>query len=329
MQQPPPSEQTYKDEYKMMMKRFIFFIAALALSVSVSAQTSDYLRKYNMLLSRVGPSGVGMETLIDSWAKAEPDNADVLQARFYFYVSKAQGTEVVTRGQDRYLGQSPILALKDSTGADVYYYELVKYDDEIFAKALSAMDSAISLHPERLDYRFLKANAYMSYERESPDMALSNILGLVHDYMTSGKEWTYQDAVGQEPYAVDKEMFADLMQEYCFAFYSLGTPSAYAAFLKLSQRLNEYFPKNPDFLGNIGSYHMVAAKDFKTALKFYDKALKLEPDNVSTINNALLAARRMNNIKLEKKYLKMLLQHADSEQTRLQAQGRLDALNAR
>ena len=74
---------------------------------------------------------------------------------------------------------------------------------------------------------------------------------------------------------------------------------------------------------------MVAEKDYKTALKFYDKALKLEPDNVSTINNALLAARRMNNIKLEKKYLKMLLQHADSEQTRLQAQGRLDALNAR
>ena len=74
---------------------------------------------------------------------------------------------------------------------------------------------------------------------------------------------------------------------------------------------------------------MVAEKDFKTALKFYDKSLKLEPDNVSTINNALLAARRMKNIKLEKKYLKMLLQHADSEQTRLQAQGRLDALNSK
>jgi cytochrome c-type biogenesis protein CcmH/NrfG len=50
----------------------------------------------------------------------------------------------------------------------------------------------------------------------------------------------------------------------------------------------------------------VVKQDYKTALKYYDKAIKLHPDNTSLINNALIAARKMNNAKLEKKYRKML-----------------------
>ena len=69
--------------------------------------------------------------------------------------------------------------------------------------------------------------------------------------------------------------------------------------------MNSYFKKDADFIGNIGSYYLVAEKDYKTALKYYDKSLKLQPDNKSIINNALIAARKLKNTKLEKKYLKM------------------------
>ena len=97
-----------------------------------------------------------------------------------------------------------------------------------------------------------------------------------------------------------------MIQEYCYSLYTLGSPSSYEAFLKLSQRMNEYYPKEADFLGNIGSYHLVVKKDFKTALKYYDKALKLEPGDVNVINNAILAARQRKDDKLVKKYSKML-----------------------
>lgn len=276
------------------------------MSLSVFAQTSDYKRRYDILLDRVGPAGVGMETLIENWSKVEPDNTDMLTARFYYYIAKAQGTEVVARKEAKYLGAAPMLTLQDSTGVDVHYYEVLKYDDEIFSQALKVVDHAISLYPQRLEFRFMKANAYLSYERESPDMALSNILGLAHDYMTSGKTWTYNE--NSEQLTVDQELFAQMIQDYCVTLYALGSPASYEAFLKLSQRMNGYFPKTPSYLANIGSYHMVVAKDPKTALKYYDKALKIEPKAREVINNAILAARKLKNTKLEKKYLKLLQQ---------------------
>lgn len=290
----------------MIMRKIIYIFAALLLSVLASAQSTDYQRRYYALLDRVGFAGVGMETLIENWGKAEPENIEMLQARFYYYFVKSQSTEVVSRNESKYLGLSPILSLKDSTGVDIHYYEVLKYEDEIFAHAMKSVDKMIAACPERLDFRFLKANAYLSYERESPDMAMASIIALAYDYKNSKTKWLYREDEALEPLPVDDELFAQMMQEYCYSLYTLGTPSSYDAFLKLSQRMNEYFPKEADFLGNIGSYHLVVKKDFKTAIKYYDKALKIDPKDINIINNALLAARRMKNDKLIKKYTKML-----------------------
>lgn len=289
----------------MIMRKIIYTLAVLLFSVAATAQTTDFQRRYDILLNRVGPAGVGMETLIENWAKAEPESEEMLKARFYYYLVKSQGTEIVVRKEGKYLGASPILSLKDSTDTDVYYYEVLKYDDEFFAQALKVVDRLISINPGRLDYRFLKANSYLSYERESPDMALSSILALAYEYKTTKRQWLYSEDAVSEPTEVDDELFAQMMQEYCYSLYSLGTPSSYDAFHKLSQRMNEYFPKEGDFLGNIGSYYLVVKKDYKTAVKYYDKALKLKPGDQGIINNALVAARQMKNDKLVKKYTKM------------------------
>jgi tetratricopeptide (TPR) repeat protein len=302
-----------------MKIKFAALAAAIVLLLPSVAAAQDFERKYTLLLERVGPCGVGVETVLENWAEAQPDNDKMLTAKFNFWLTKGQGTEVVARSQKKYLGMDAMLALKDSTGADVYYFEVLKYDDECFREAVASVDRAIAMYPERLDFRFMKANAYISYERESPDMALANLLSLVNDFNAGKEKWTYD---GQP---ADDEFFASAMQEYCVSFYTLGTPGSYEAFRKLSEVMLGHYPDNPGFMSNLGSYHMLVMKDFKTALKYYNKVLKKHPDDYISIRNSALAARRMGNEKIEKKYLLMLLEHG-TEADKLQAQSRLDML---
>ena len=302
----------------MMIKRILLTVVILSMSV-ICLTAQDYERRYNLLVSQVGPAGVGVETLLDNWARAEKDNDKMLTARFHYYLLKSQSSEIVTRPERKYLGTEPVLTLKDSTGADVYYFEVLKYDDELFREAVAAVDRAIEVYPDRLQLRFMKINAYVSYERESPDMALANLIALASDFDKGTSEWIYEG----EP--ADDEFFAQAMQEYCYTFYSLGTSYSYEAFRRLSEVMNGYYPDDMSFVCNIGSYHMLVKNDCKTALKYYSKVLKKNPTDYTAIRNSTLAARKMGNAKLEKKYLKLLMEHG-TDSDKLQAQARLSAL---
>lgn len=303
-----------------MNRILILFSFALLMGISVSAhgQTSaDFERRYNQLVARVGYDGPGVETLLDNWSKVDSLNAGLLTARFYCCFFKSQGTEVKITSQKKYLGKEAVLSLQDTTGANVYYHEVNVYDDEMFAKAVYALDKAVSVYPERLDFRFLKTNAYVTYEGESPDMALAELMMLSDEIYS--RPWTYH---GEK---VDPVFLEEAMQEYCFTFYNMATDASYEAFYRLSERMMEVCPDNPEFMANIGSYHMAVKKDYKTAMKYYDKVLKKHPDNNSAILNGIRASRLMNNTKKEVKYLKLLIQYGDDEYKRLY-EGRIKAL---
>ena len=305
------------------MKRIIYIVAAMFMALNLSAQTSDkYEQRYDLLLSQFGPAGVGIETVLDKWESVDSTNAKMLYARFNYLFTKAQTSAVVTRPERKYLGMEPLLNLKDSLGNDVFYYQVNEFNDQLYAQAVKTIDRTISLYPDRLDYRFVKANAYIAYEKESPDMALACLLDLADRYSDRKGRWTYD---GEK---VDDAFFTDAMQEYCYSFYSIGTPSSLDAFLGLSQKMLQLYPDNSGFLSNIGSYHMLAKQDYKTALKYYSKVLKKKPGDYTAIKNSALAARKLNNRKLEMKYLKMLVEHGP-EKEKVVAESRLKVLENR
>lgn len=292
---------------------------AAAFTAVAQSQTADrYIQRYNLLVSQFGPAGVGVETVLDNWAKVDSTSADYLFARFSYNFTKAQTAEVISRTDKKYLGMDPVISLKDSLGNDVHYYQVNMFDDELYGKAMRFIDKAVSVYPDRLDFRFVKANAYIAYEKESPDMALAYLLEL------SGKEkerpWFYE---GEK---IEDGFYEEAMQEYCYSLYSIGSPAALDAFHALSQKLASIYPDHLDFLNNIGSYHMLAKEDYKAAIKQYGKVLKKDPSNYTAIKNCVLASRKMGNVKSEKKYLQMLLEHG-SEKDKLVAQGRLDQLS--
>ena len=151
-------------------------------------------------------------------------------------------------------------------------------------------------------------------------MALPFVLDLAG--RGSERNWIYE---GER---IDKDFFADAMQEYCYSFYSIGSKPAMAAFLSLSEKLATIYPDNFDFTNNIGSYYMLAKEDYKTAIKYYNKVLKKDASNYTAIKNCVLASRKMGNVKSEKKYLVMLAEHGP-ESERVLAQNRLKQLNAK
>lgn len=319
MQQPASAGQTHQNGYKMM-KRIVLLLAAVAVSAGLSAQTGRYEQRYDLLVSQFGPAGPGVETVLDNWCKADSTNAKMLLGKFSYYYTKAQTTQVEKKSVRKYLGMEPVLSLKDSTGADVHYYQVTLFDDELYGEAVKAADKAIAIWPDRLDFRFMKANAYIAYEKESPDMALAYLNSLIDENMKRSRPWQYD---GEE---AGPDFFEDAMQEYCYSFYTIGSESSYEAFRALSMKLSGLYPDNMGFLNNLGSYYLVAKSDYKTAFKYYDKVLKQHPDDNTAIMNGMLAARKQKNIKKEKKYLEMMLRYGSDNDKRL-AEGRLVVLN--
>ena len=306
------------------MKRIILTLSLLlTCGIAMTAQTSseEFHTRYQNLVKRVGADGIGVETLVDRWEKAFPDDPDMLEARFNYYLTKSRSSKLVVKDAERFMGQKPYLSLKDSLGRPVNYFEELFYEDSLFALSSQAIDKAIRLYPDRIDLRFDKVTALTGYEKESPDMAASALAGLIDYNAVSHPKWKMGDQV------IDDETFEAAVQEYCFAFYTIGSPDSYEAFLDLSEKMVGYNPKSTIFLTNIGTYWLIAKNDTKKALKYYNKVLKLDPENYTAIKNCVILARKEKNTKLEKKYLPMLIKYTDDEREKLSAETRLKALN--
>ena len=283
------------------MKRISAALAALVLvCTALPAQSVDWQKKYERQVKAVGLSGVGVETILDSWGAADSSSVDYLAARYAFWFDKSHSLVVEAHDSPRYLGMEPMFELSDSSKSNtVWYYQVDSFDDELFGRALRYLDKAAAAMPAELEYRVWKVSALMLYEKESPDMTLGLILSLIDEDRSTGQKWLYQ---GEEQ---DKDFFDGLIQEFCWNLFNLGTPQAREAFLKVSEKMLSYDRKSPVFMANVGSY-LMSVKEYKKALKQFDKVLKLDPDNDTAIRNCVTIARILRDDKLKSKYNPML-----------------------
>ena len=271
------------------MKKLMILLAALAACAAAAAQTTpeEFQARYERLVRNVGYAGVGVETLLDRWEEAFPESTDVPVARFNYWFHKAQRTEIVPKGSQRkFLGNAPTVTLKDANGNDVNYFEENFYDEELFGEAMKVVDAQIAAQPNELRWQYLKITALLAYEKESPDMTAAALKALIERNAKSHPAWT----MAGEP--ADEELFQQGVAEYCASLFQIGNTGAYDYFREISERMNKLYPKNPVFLDNIGSWWRAAKGNDKQAAKYYQKALKLDPNDYAATQNLRLIEKK-------------------------------------
>jgi len=274
--------------------KILLSLAAAAVCAVAAAQTTaeDFQARYERLVQRVGYDGVGVETLLDRWGEAFPDDMHVPIARFNYYFHRGHSTQVVAvPDARRFLGKEPALTLKDSEGKDVNYFEEEFFDDECFGEALKVVDEQIAAHPDELRWPFLKISALAAYEKDCPDMTGAELRKLIARDASARPAWTLDG----EP--AGREDFQQGVGEYCARFYEIGSSASYELFYEISTLMNKHFPKNTVFIDNIGSYWLVARDNPKTAAKFYKKALKIDPEDFAAKRNLQIIERRQAQAK--------------------------------
>lgn len=280
------------------MKRTLIFAAMLLASASALAQESiqSLNERYERLVRNLGYDGVGIETILDKWEELDPTDGRMLEARFNYWFVKSRQSDIVPNKQSSYLGNAPVMKLKDKDSTDVYYFEEFFFDDEMFGKAMSAIDKACSLHPEQIGYRLDKINALLAYEKGSTDMTEQELLQLIAENSKRTLPWKAGDS------DLLPEEFTGMIQEYCFILYRQNTHTSLESFRVISEKMARLYPKNTVFQCNLGSYWITAHSNYKKAIKIFEKVLKTEPANENALKNCIIAARKMGDSKLAGKY---------------------------
>ena len=268
------------------MKRSATIAAALILAAALGAKAQDCQALYNRLVERVGYAGVGVETVLDKWEKADSTDINMMVGRFSYWFAKSRRDTVEMMDCKKYLGSKPLVALKDSTGAPKNYFEVQYYDDTAFGNGIKWLDKAIRRDNTRLDVRMLKADALVAYEKGSPDLTLQLLLDVIKENFTKNSKWEYP---GEK---VDATFFDQQIQNICFILFSQGTEGSYEAFKTISATMLKYEKNNANFLCNMGAYFQSAKGDDKKAATYYKKVLKTDPDNEVAKKNMDLIARK-------------------------------------
>lgn len=285
------------------MKRLLLitFLTLFCAVASAQSDNSTYLNSYNRQVRIVGASGVGVESIINRWEAALPQDAEAKLARFSYYFDKSQSSEVQTHSQKRYLGQQPVLALKDSLGADVYYYNVTVFVDSLYAESMRAIDAAIELRDNEMRYRFVKVAALLAYEKESPDLAAEQIMGLIDEYaIPRASQAKSKSSIALKDWQLDgqpleESSFVQAMSEYCYNLFQVATPASYEYFKSISEKMNKLYPKETVFIDNLGSYWQVVRGDNRKAIRYYKQALKINPEDYAATTNLRIIEKTQKN----------------------------------
>ncbi len=295
------------------MKRLILFIAlAVSVAGSITAQNNWYER-YRECIN--DSSLEYSRQVIEQWEQAEPESADVYAAWFNYYYKMSR---------DEVMQMTPIppedgrqaLEFEDSTGAQIYMYEVQVFDDSLLAIAHEKIDKAINLYPDRLDLPFGKiAMLFMMEDYEKVMPTLHKVIERSH---LNSNQWTW--TLGS-PVEDGEEMFKSSMQDY---FSRLFDAELDNEAMQMVEWLLQYYPDEVMFRSDKASLLSITGNNDQ-ALPLFLSIHKDYPDDKIVISNIAYIYKTMADKENALKYYRLLSECGDEEMEEL-ARGAISEL---
>lgn len=281
------------------MKRMCIVVLLVGLATAAWAQ-GNYRQQYE-LLSRSGNDRV-VRALLEAWQRAEPQNAQMQAAWFDYLVQKAF---VPVMNISLQPVRDAVMSVSDSLGNVRYYYMSTTRNDSLFDQALEHLARAVSLAPDRIDYRMERIGAMEVADGFDATAYTEAVLEMVGRNAENRGRWMNPDG------AVEEKGLIDAVQRACGYLLTLEQPATSEA-ERIASAMLKQFPDHALFLADLGTAAFLQ-EDYRTAEKYYAKALKATPADKSLMRNLAIAYRKSGKTKQAVALLQRLKREGSAE----------------
>ena len=286
------------------MKKFIFPIFLLFICFIQSISAQDFKTEFQILFEK--QDIVGLEKLLPSWEKAEPDNPDLYISYFNYYFSKSQ-TETISLSKKPDSKISVPLTKENDKNPSAYLGSQISFEKEDFDKGIFYINKGIEKFPNRLDMRFGKI--YALGQIEDYQNFTSEIVKAINYSNINKNQWLWMN---NESVEKPEKFMLSAIQDYVVQLFNAD--DEYVENIKIiAETVLKYYPNNVEYLSNLAIYHLIK-EDFDKALLPLLKAEKLAPSDPVILNNIAWAYYNKDDKDNALKYYELVFKYGNDNQ---------------
>lgn len=268
-----------------MKLKFILFAVVGFMVLPVVSQTPE--EEFYQLLSDKKYSAA--DSVLTSWTATNPKDAELIPARFNYYLNKSRD-EIVVLYEDSIVPGGYVL--NDSIDNPVGSISSeINWDDNLYNKAIEEIEAGIKAYPERLDFRFGLAKALEMRELyDKEELVLSDVLSRCSE---PGALWRWTD----NEIVTDKNMIPDTILDYCSVMFNANADEQLQS---LCKKYLEVFPDDFKIMNLLGGSY-TSTGHVKEALSTFEKAMNISPNDPILMLNIAYVYVQTGDIEKAKK----------------------------
>jgi len=248
----------------------------------------------------------GLLMIAKQWEAKHPNDPELYVA-YANYHSKKAFKELVQMTTEKPEGIE-YLELNDSLGnQEGYLFSEMTVNDSSVQTAVRYLDKAISLFPNRLDFRLGKI--FLTRESEHWDWMETEIVATLQQAMKLEHRWKTEH---NEKIKEAQPFLYSSLQETFYVLFESGLPYAYDIIERSSRLIIQQQDQNVIALSNIATCLMMKEKHLD-ALTYLNKAYQISPNDIILVGNEAFCHWRLGHFEDAKRYYKIALEMAKTQ----------------